>query len=64
MKVDGNTPVNASELIYLATATRTPYVVDYGGADIGKYAYYWLRWVNRRGKVGPWSSAISAMVAG
>jgi len=60
----GSAPINASELTYLATATRTPYVVDYGGEDIGKYAYYWLRWVNRRGKVGPWSSAMNAMVAG
>jgi hypothetical protein len=64
VKIDGSPPINESELTYLAIATRTPYIVDYNGSKIGKYAYYWLRWVNKRGKFGPWSRGISAMVAG
>lgn len=64
VKVDGSVPKNSSELTYLATATRTPYIVEYDGDTVGKYVYYWLRWVNKRGKFGPWSIVISAMVAG
>ena len=64
MKVGGSAPVEASELTYLTTDTRTPYIVTFEGADAGKTVYYWMRWVNTRSEHGPWSSAISAMVAG
>ena len=64
MKLGGSVPVEASELTYLTTDTRTPFLVTFDGADAGKTVYYWLRWVNTRSEHGPWSSAISAMVAG
>lgn len=64
MKLGGSAPVEAAELTYLTTDTRSPYIVTFDGADAGKTAYYWLRWVNTRSEHGPWSSAISAMVAG
>ncbi|HAF29649.1 MAG TPA: hypothetical protein DCG75_11445, partial [Bacteroidales bacterium] len=64
MKPGGSAPVEASELTFLATATRTPYIITFDGADAGKTVYYWLRWVNTRSEHGPWGSAISAMVAG
>jgi len=62
MKVDGDPPKDASELTYLATDTRTPYVATFDGADAGKMVYYWLRWINSRSQQGPWSSTISAMI--
>lgn len=64
MKLGGSAPVEASELTYLTTDTHTPHIVTFDGADAGKTVYYWLRWVNTRSEHGPWSSAISAMVAG
>lgn len=64
IKVDGEAPKDASELTYVATDTATPYVVKFDGNKAGKTAYYWLRWVNTRGETGPWSIAVSAMVAG
>ncbi len=64
MKVDGEPPKDASELTYLATDTRTPYLATFDGAEAGKVIYYWLRWVNSRNQQGPWSSTLSSMVAG
>lgn len=64
MKVDGEAPKDASELTYVATDTATPYVLKFDGSKAGKMVYYWLRWVNTRGETGPWSIAVSAMVAG
>jgi hypothetical protein len=64
MKIDGAAPADASELTYLVTDTSSPYRAAFEGKYAGKTVYYWLRWVNTRGEHGPWSSAVSAMVAG
>lgn len=63
MKLDGDAPTSANQLQYLATDTATPYVVEFDGDDGGKTAYYWLRWVNKKGQAGPWSAPVSAIVA-
>ena len=63
-KVDGAAPAKANEFTYLGTATRSPYKVAFDGDQQGKIAYYMLRWVNMREEHGPWSSVISATVAG
>ncbi|MDP3442499.1 MAG: hypothetical protein Q8T08_06510 [Ignavibacteria bacterium] len=64
MKIDGNAPTDASELSYVATDTNSPYTTPFEGKHAGKIVFYWLRWVNTRGERGPWSSTISAIVAG
>ena len=64
MKLGGEAPKEASELTYLATDTRTPYVNHFSGADAGKTAYYWLRWISTKGTPSPWSQPISAIVVG
>lgn len=64
MKLGGEAPATAKELQYIATDTATPYLLEFDGADAGKTAYYWLRWVNKRGEAGPWSVPVSAMVVG
>jgi hypothetical protein len=61
-KVSAEAPKDASEFTFLATDTATPYVATFDSADIGKTAWYMLRWVNTRGERGPWSSTFSAMV--
>ena len=53
-----------SELTYLATDTKTPYTYQFEGSDGGKPAYYWLRWENTRGQVGPWSDEVMATIVG
>lgn len=64
MKVDGDAPKDASELMYVATCTAAPYLIKFDGNKTAKMVYYWLRWVNTRGECGPWSIAASAMVVG
>ena len=64
MKLGDPEPKEASELDFVATSTRTPYKVEFTGADVGKTVHYWLRWINKKGKPGPWSSPINAMVVG
>lgn len=62
VKVDGPPPTDPSELRYLATDTRTPYVAAYDGVQGGKVAHYMLRWVSTRGETGPWSQTLSATI--
>lgn len=64
VKVGGPPPASASELHYLATDTRSPYVSQYDGTDAGKQAHYWLRWENTHQETGPWSACVSATIAG
>ena len=64
VKIGTTPPASASELHYLATDTRTPYIAQFDAADAGKTAYYWLRWENTKGETGPWSAVASATITG
>jgi hypothetical protein len=59
----GSPVVDPSELSYVATDTASPYVHHFNGADAGKVVYYWLRWENTRGEVGPWSDVVMATIS-
>jgi hypothetical protein len=61
-KIDGPPPTDPSELTFVALDTATPYTVDFSGADGGKMAHYWLRWVTATGLKGPWSDTASATI--
>ncbi|PYS81018.1 MAG: hypothetical protein DMF67_18305 [Acidobacteria bacterium] len=63
MKV-GEAPAGPSQVTYLGTDTRTPYLVEHDETDAGKTAYYMLRWVNAKGEQGPWSHTVSATITG
>jgi len=63
-KIDGPPPVDESEVTYVASDTRTPYIVHFEGTDAGKMAHYMLRWVNTRNEHGPWSETISVTISG
>jgi hypothetical protein len=63
-KVDTSPPVDPSELRFLAMQTTSPYVAEFRGEDVGKKAYYMLRWVAARGPKGPWSETVEATVTG
>lgn len=64
MKTGGEPPKDDSEFTYIGIDTRSPYIVTFSVADVGKTVYYRLRWINKRGKTGPWSSVITATVGG
>jgi len=46
-------PTDSADLAFVALDTRTPYTLDFDGADGGKNADYLLRWVNPKGEKGP-----------
>ena len=64
LKIGTTPPASASELHFLATDTRSPYVAQFDATDAGKTAYYWLRWENTKGETGPWSAPVSATITG
>ena len=64
VKIDGETPESVDEMHFLGTCTSSPYIAKFEAAHKGKTAYYWLRWVNRKGETGPWSTVVSAMIVG
>ena len=56
------TPTDPASFNFVALDTRTPYTLDFAGADGGKNANYLLRWVNPTGEKGPWSETATATV--
>lgn len=62
VKIGPTPPVDPGELTFLAVDTRTPYTIDFDGADGGKQTHYMLRWVNTRGETGPWSETATATI--
>ena len=62
VKIGDPAPVDPSELTFLATDTRTPYLAQFDGADANKVAHYMLRWESTRGEPGPWSETASATI--
>ncbi|HEV7858837.1 MAG TPA: hypothetical protein VGO91_09435, partial [Pyrinomonadaceae bacterium] len=63
-KIGDPAPSDPSQLHFMGLDTSTPYMVQFGGEDAGKTAYYMLRWVNSKGEQGPWSQTASATITG
>jgi hypothetical protein len=63
-KIGDPAPADPSQLHFLGLDTSSPYMVQFGGEDAGKTAYYMLRWVNTKGEQGPWSQTASATITG
>lgn len=60
----GEIAIDPSELTYMATDTASPYIHQFNGDNAGKNVYYWLRWENTRGELGPWSDVVMATITG
>ncbi|MDT5123620.1 MAG: hypothetical protein QOC96_3102 [Acidobacteriota bacterium] len=60
--IGANAPTGPNDFRYLATDTRSPYLVEFDAADAGKTAYYLLRWISTRGETGPWSQTFSGTI--
>ena len=60
----GEPAKDPDELSYMATDSASPYTYHFAGEVAGKNIYYWLRWENTRGEIGPWSDAVMATVTG
>ena len=64
VKIGDPPPTDPKELTFVALDTATPYVMEFKGEDVGKIAYFMLRWVNRKGESKPWSQTVSMMIPG
>jgi hypothetical protein len=61
-QVGGTAPTDPETMAFLASETRPPYRADFDAEEVGKIVYFALRWVNTRGKPGPWSQIFSVVV--
>jgi hypothetical protein len=59
----GEVPTTDADFTYAGTNTRSPFVIDFDASELGQTVHYKLRWINTRGKHGPWSRPVSAVVA-
>ncbi|MDR3134322.1 MAG: hypothetical protein LBU42_09960 [Prevotellaceae bacterium] len=55
-------PTRLAELSNIAFATQTPYTLSFDDTQRGKMLYFCLCWINTRGKKGPYSSIINAVI--
>lgn len=49
--------------VFVATITKSPFLVAQDPTDAGKIATYFSRWLTRTGLLGPWSSGVSLTIA-
>jgi len=62
--IGGPMPASPDEFTFIATDTKAPYIYHFEMSDLGKTAFYLLRWENTTGQTGPWSEIVSAVVPG
>jgi hypothetical protein len=55
-------PAGQITLPLFATATKSPFTLNFAGAQGGQQFYCAARWMTRTGLVGPWSSMINITV--
>lgn len=55
-------PSGVSAYSFYGDFTKSPLVVDFDSADVGKQAYYIARWSTRRGLDGPWSAPLNSAI--
>ena len=63
MKLATTPPANPDELPLINIETRSRFEMTFPGSEIGKTAYYGVRWINNRGEEGPMSIMISGTIA-
>ena len=64
LKIDAPRPTDVKDCAYLATDSRSPYVVEYEASDAGKMAHYMLRWRMRDGSTLAFGETVSATITG
>jgi hypothetical protein len=62
LKIGGDPPIDETTCKRVARDTATPYVFEFETADIGKTAYWLLRWVNGKDEPGPFGPLVSATI--
>jgi hypothetical protein len=62
LKLGDPAPTDETTCTLAARDTATPYVYEFQTADVGKTAYWFVRWVNHANEHGPLSALVSAKV--
>lgn len=62
MTLGGTAPTDPAAMPLLANITRSPHMVEFDIPEVGQTAHFALRWLNSRGKPGPWSQFYQAVV--
>jgi hypothetical protein len=57
------TPAGPEATRFYAFVNQQNYMVSFTGAEAGKTAYYYARWQDNKGRVGPWSALTGVVVA-
>jgi hypothetical protein len=57
-------PASAEATPFFGDVTRTPFALDFEEADVGKTAFIYARWKNRKGQTGPWSALSQFVIPG
>jgi hypothetical protein len=55
-------PAGPAACTLLGLDTNSPYLAVFETAQSGQKAFYYLRWINKRGQPGPWSDLSSAVI--
>jgi len=55
-------PTHVDNLIVSSFCTRPPFFLSFNEDDRGKWVYFCARWENKRGKKGPWSEIVGAVI--
>jgi len=57
------TPItDPAEIAYFGTATKSPFLLNFGGEDANKVCYVTCRWITRTGKIGSFGPILHATV--
>ena len=62
LKIGDPAPTDEKQCGYAARDTASPYLYEFDVADVGKTAYWLVRWVNRANDCGPVGTMVSAKI--
>jgi len=62
LKIGDPAPADETTCTLVARDTATPYMYEFQTTDVGKTAYWFLRWVNHANQHGPLSVLVSAKI--
>ena len=62
LKIGDPKPIDETGCVLIKRCTRTPFVYQFAAADVGKTAYWLLRWVSTKAEFGPWAPAVVVTV--
>jgi len=60
-KMGGTEPKDVSEMVFIDTLTKSPFIINYIGEQAGIKVWYWMRWISKHEK-GNWGPGFSGTI--